>query len=131
MVQLGMAVHLHWRGQAPAFRIAGTKDDPVDAGEADGGCAHRTGLDGDIKRISWQALCADAGAGFTDHLNLGMGGGVAQFQRAVPAAGDDLTADAVNKDGADRYFFAVGSSLRLFQRSGHSVNVCFFAHKDF
>lgn len=104
---------------AAAFRVIGAEIQAADAGEGNGGGAHRARLQRDIEVKTRQPLSAAARAGGADGQNFRMGGRVAQFTRPVARRGDDPPAFRIDNDGADRRLIPIGGGARLAQRLLH------------
>lgn len=97
-------------------------------GETDGGGAHRTGFEGDVKVEIDQAKGAPDFRRSADHQDFGMGGRIEVFAHTVAIGGDDV-AFGIGDHGPDRHLAARRSRLGFGERPVHRRR-CGPAHVD-
>ncbi len=100
-----------------AFLVPCTIIKPPDSGEGDGACAHRAGLQRDIKVAIRKPLGSERLAGRPNDLHFRMGSGIVQFQGPVAVSRQNLA--VFHQNCANRNFSASCGKPCLFKRQIH------------
>jgi 23S rRNA pseudouridine2605 synthase len=100
------------------LRIGSTEIEPTDSREGGRGGTHGAGLQGDIEIATDKALAAERARSFADHQQLGMGGRIVEFDRAV-AGGSQYLPCTSRKHRAHRHLVADSSTLGFLQCQLH------------
>ncbi len=104
---------------AAALGIGRTVIKPADMGERQRGSTHGTGLKRDVDVVIDEALGAQLAEREVERNHLGVRRGVAQLLDSVGGGCDDIARRAVDDDGADRHFAALGGVARRIERDVH------------
>ncbi len=114
-----------------SFTIAGSKNDPFYAGEAQGRRAHRTGFKGDVQVKFRQALYASHICDFPYHEDFGVGCRIGERYGPVSGPRENISGYRVYKNGTDGHLIGICGFSGLFHRRVHTGMVKFvkkFAH---
>lgn len=106
----------------PALGVRRCKNQSCHPRHGDGTCAHGAGLQTDIEAGAQKPLIAQPGARSPQHQNLGMGGGIAQFQDTVAVAGQKR-AIRPQQHRPHRHLAPQGGRFRFFQRQCYGLGV--------
>ena len=103
---------------SPGLWIGSSKQEPCDPGVGNCGCAHRTGFNRNVERMSRQPFRPGSRAGIAQRKDFGMGCRIAQFPHSIASGSDDPPL-RVHHHRTNRHLTMRRGNPRLGERSLH------------